>query len=47
MPIKQPEIVVEMNRLIQAAEAKSIQLRAIGGLAVQSHNKGDHPIFIR
>jgi hypothetical protein len=47
MPIKQPEIVVEMNRLIEAAGAKNIRLRAIGGLAVQSHNKGDHPIFIR
>ncbi len=47
MPIKQPEIVVEMNRLIDAANAKNIQLRAIGGLAVQSHNKSGHPIFIR
>lgn len=47
MPIKQPEIVEEMHRLIDAAEAKKIQIRAIGGLAVQSHNKGDHAIFIR
>jgi hypothetical protein len=47
MEIKQPEIIKEMNRLIEAANEKNIQLRAIGGLAVQSHNKSDHPIFIR
>ncbi len=47
MQVKQPEIVIEMNRLIEAASAKNIHLRAIGGLAVQSHNKGGHPIFIR
>jgi len=47
MQVKQPEIVEEMNRLIAAAAAKDIRLRAIGGLAVQTHNKGDHAIFIR
>jgi hypothetical protein len=47
MQVKQPEIVVEMNRLIDAARTRNIQLRAIGGLAVQTHNKGDHAIFIR
>ncbi len=47
MQTKQPEIVIEMNRLIEAATARKIHLRAIGGLAVQTHNKGDHPIFIR
>ena len=47
MQVKQPEIVAEMNRLIDAAGAKNIKLRAIGGLAVQTHNKGDHAIFIR
>jgi hypothetical protein len=47
MQVKQPEIVAEMNRLIDAARARNIQLRAIGGLAVQTHNKGDHAIFIR
>jgi hypothetical protein len=41
------ELVNELNRLVRAAEAKSIQLRAIGGLAVQMHNKGNHPVFIR
>src|SRR5688500_8627897 len=47
MQVKQPEIVIEMNRLIDAARSKNIHLRAIGGLAVQTHNKGDHAIFIR
>jgi hypothetical protein len=47
MQVKQPEIVAEMNRLIDAARIRNIQLRAIGGLAVQTHNKGDHAIFIR
>ncbi len=47
MQTKQPEIVIEMNRLIDAARAQNIHLRAIGGLAVQTHNKGDHAIFIR
>lgn len=47
MESKQPGIITEMKRLINAANGKNIQLRAIGGLAVQSHNKSDHPIFIR
>ncbi len=34
-------------RLIDAAEAKNIQLRAIGGLAVQAHNRKNHPLFVR
>ncbi len=41
------DIVKEMYRLIDAANAKTIQLRAIGGLAVQVHNKKNHPAFIR
>lgn len=41
------DIVQEMYRLIEAANAKNIQLRAIGGLAVQAHNKTNHPLFIR
>ncbi len=41
------DIVKEMYRLIDAANAKNIQLRAIGGLAVQVHNKKNHPAFIR
>jgi hypothetical protein len=41
------DIVKEMYRLVDAANAKNIQLRAIGGLAVQVHNKKNHPAFIR
>ncbi len=37
----------ELVRLVNAAEAKNIQLRAIGGLAVQAHNKSDHVLFQR
>jgi hypothetical protein len=47
MEFNQTELVNELNRLINAAEAKNIQLRAIGGLAVQMHNKSNHPVFIR
>jgi Uncharacterised nucleotidyltransferase len=37
----------EMTRLIDAASARNIQLRAIGGLAVQVHNRKKHPAFAR
>lgn len=47
MAITSQEILAEMMRLIDAAEAKNIQIRAIGGLAVQAHNKKNHPLFIR
>jgi len=47
METTQFDIVKEMTRLIDAAEAKHIQLRAIGGLAVQAHNRKKHPLFIR
>ena len=47
MAITSQEILAEMTRLVAAAEAKNIQLRAIGGLAVQAHNKKNHPLFIR
>src|SRR6266542_1906255 len=40
-------ILAEMNRMISAAEARNIQIRAIGGLAVQAHNKSNHPVFVR
>jgi hypothetical protein len=42
-----PDLVQEMYRLIEAANAKKIQLRAIGGLAVETHNKTKHPLFKR
>lgn len=43
----QLDLVREMHRLIGAANAKNIRLRAIGGLAVQTHNKTHHPLFTR
>lgn len=36
-----------MHRLIEAAGSKQILLRAIGGLAVEIHNKNKHPLFQR
>jgi len=47
MAITSQEILEEMKRLVGAAEARNIQIRAIGGLAVQAHNKSNHPLFIR
>ena len=43
----QLDLVQEMYRLVEAANAKRIQLRAIGGLAVETHNKTGHPLFKR
>lgn len=42
-----PDISQEMNRLISAAQEKSLILRVLGGLAVKIHNKSDHPAFRR
>lgn len=36
-----------MHRLVDAGNQRNIQIRAIGGLAVQAHNKRDHPLFAR
>src|SRR3990172_8039209 len=47
MEVRQSEIFKEMRRLIDAAGARHILLRAIGGLAVQAHNRGDNPLFVR
>lgn len=47
METNQLDLVKEMHRLIDAAEAKNIQIRAFGGLAVQTHNKKNHPLFAR
>ncbi|GAB1471108.1 hypothetical protein MASR2M66_19860 [Chloroflexota bacterium] len=41
------DLVQEMYRLIEAANAKNIHLRAIGGLAVETHNRTKHPLFQR
>lgn len=43
----QPDILDEMNRLIDAAGEQSILLRVLGGLAVRVHHKSDHPTFTR
>lgn len=43
----QLDLVQEMYRLIEAANAKRIHLRAIGGLAVEIHNKTKNPLFAR
>ncbi len=47
MAMTSQDMLVEMKRLIEAAEARHIQIRAIGGLAVQAHNKSNHPQFLR
>lgn len=47
MESNQFDIAQEMHRLIEAANAKNIQLRAIGGLAVDAHNRKNHPLFKR
>jgi hypothetical protein len=47
METTQFDIVKEMYRLIDAANAKNIQVRAIGGLAVEAHNRKNHPLFKR
>lgn len=36
-----------MHRLVDAGNQRNIQIRAIGGLAVQAHNKRTHPLFVR
>ncbi|HLO33538.1 MAG TPA: nucleotidyltransferase family protein [Anaerolineales bacterium] len=40
------ELVSEMNRLIAAADANQIHLRAFGGLAIYTHSQ-DNPRFFR
>jgi len=46
MPI-QPDILDEMNRLIEAANTREIFLRAIGGLAVRVHSDDYQRFFTR
>jgi len=43
----QPEIVVEMNRLMDAARANKIGMRVIGGLAVREHSPNRQRAFTR
>lgn len=47
MALTSQEILNEMRRLVEAGNARNIQIRAIGGLAVQAHNKTNHPLFAR
>jgi len=42
-----PEIQSEMNRLIAAANEKSILMRVLGGLAIKVHRTAEHPAFAR
>jgi hypothetical protein len=42
-----PELVLEMNRLITAADADQIRLRAFGGLAIYAHSQHDTRFFHR
>jgi hypothetical protein len=42
-----PELVSEMNRLIDAAEENQIRLRAFGGLAIYTHSQNDPRFFHR
>ncbi|RPJ17801.1 MAG: hypothetical protein EHM33_32745 [Chloroflexi bacterium] len=42
-----PELVSEMNRLIAAADANQIRLRAFGGLAIYEHSRNDPRLFHR
>lgn len=42
-----PELAAEMNRLIAAADANQIRLRAFGGLAIYAHSQNDTRFFHR
>lgn len=42
-----PDIQSEMNRLIEAANAKSILMRVLGGLGIKVHRPVEHPAFVR
>src|SRR6185436_7822863 len=42
-----PDIQNEMQRLIAAANEKSILMRVLGGLAIKVHRTFDHPVFAR
>ena len=42
-----PDIQIEMQRLIAAANAKSILMRVLGGVAIKVHRTVEHPAFAR
>ncbi len=41
------ELLAEMRRVIAAGRQRDIQIRALGGLAVQLHNRSGHRLFLR
>jgi hypothetical protein len=41
------DILNELNRLVSAAQEKSILLRVLGGVAIKMHHKAEHPAFTR
>ena len=47
MNFTQSELITELRRLVDTAEARGVHLRAIGGLAVRLHYADDHPVFKR
>jgi hypothetical protein len=47
MMTEQPEIVLEMNRLMDAARTQKINMRVIGGLAVRMHSPIQRQAFVR
>ena len=40
-------VLDELNRLIAAANERSILLRVLGGLAIKVHRPQEHPLFSR
>jgi hypothetical protein len=42
-----PDIQIEMQRLIAAANERSILMRVLGGVAIKVHHKAEHPAFAR
>lgn len=47
MALTSQEMLAEIHRLVQTAESRNIQVRAIGGLAVRIHDRTAHPLFAR
>ncbi len=42
-----PDLLDETTRLVSAAQARSILMRVVGGIAIKAHYKIDHPFFTR
>lgn len=42
-----PDLIAEMQRLVSAADAKQLHLRAFGGLAIYAHSRKDPRFFHR